>query len=172
MDKSDHSLIGTLSKLHGVKGAYQLFADRPINEDIENQESVFLEIQGLLIPFFIESIRLTSENSAIIKLEDIDNPETAKEFISCNVFETSKKSPKAPKKEAAEDFHGFAVIDKTRGAIGHVVEVLNYNENILLSIIHNNREILIPVSEEIVLSINSKKKEILVDAPEGLIDLN
>ncbi|HEX2936806.1 MAG TPA: ribosome maturation factor RimM [Bacteroidales bacterium] len=173
MDKSELISIGVLSKLHGYKGAYQFYSERTIDDDIENRESVFLEIQGLLVPFFIESINVTSDNTAVIKFEDIDNPETAKEFVSCNVFVLSKgKASKPSKKKKEEDFKGFAVIDKTQGNIGAVNDILNYNQNILLSVMKDGNEILIPVSEEIIQAIDHKKKEILIDAPEGLLDLN
>lgn len=173
MDKSELILIGILSKLHGYKGAYQLYSERTIDDDIENRESVFLEIQGLLVPFFIESINVTSDSSAVIKFEDIDNPETAKEFVSCNVFvQPKKKSSKASKKQKEEDFKGYTVIDKAQGNIGAVNDILNYNQNILLSVIKDGNEILIPVSEEIIQSMDHKKKEIHISAPEGLIDLN
>lgn len=173
MNKSDQSLLGTLSKLHGVKGAYQLFSDRTIDENIENWESVFLEIQGLLVPFFIESVRVTSEQSVIIKFEDINSPEAAREFISCDVYHTPVKHAKsAAKKENTETFEGYLVVDKLHGAMGTVIEVLNYNQNILLSLKFEGKEILIPVSEEIILSVDHKKKVMHMDIPEGLIDLN
>lgn len=172
MDKSELLSIGVLSKLHGYKGAYHFYSDRAIN-DIENRESVFLEIQGLLVPFFIESINVTSDNTAIVKFEDIDSPETAKEFVACNVFiPAEKKSPKATKRKEEEDFEGYLVIDKAYGLVGEVKEILNYNQNILLSVVKDGNEVLIPVSEKIIQSIDKKKREIRIDAPEGLIDLN
>lgn len=173
MDKSELISIGVLSKLHGYKGAYQLYSERTIDDDIENRESVFLEIQGLLVPFFIELVNVTSDNTAVIKFEDIDNPETAKEFVSCNVFVTpKKKSSGTSKKQKEEDFKGYTVIDKVQGNIGAVNDILNYNQNILLSVMKGDNEILIPVSEEIIQSIDPKKREIHINAPEGLIDLN
>lgn len=173
MDKSDLISTGVLSKLHGYKGAYQLYCDQTIDEDIENRESVFLEIQGLLVPFFIESVNVTSDSSAVIKFEDIDNPDTAKEFISCTVFVPAKKqTSKAKKRQEEETFEGYQVIDKTFGLVGEVKEILNYNQNILLSVIKDGNEVLIPVSEEIIQSIDNKKREIHINAPEGLIGLN
>lgn len=173
MNRSDLISTGVLSKLHGYKGAYQLYSDQTIDEDIENRESVFLEIQGLLVPFFIESVNVTSDQTAVIKFEDIDNPDTAKEFVSCNVLvSVSKKSAKAKKSQAEDNFVGYQVIDEAFGLVGQVNEILNYNQNILLSVIKAGREVLIPVSEEIILSIDNKKREIHISAPEGLIDLN
>ncbi len=172
MDKSELLSIGVLSKLHGYKGAYQFYSDGAIY-DIENRESIFLEIQGLLVPFFIESINVTSDNTAIVKFEDINNPDSAKEFVACNVFvPAEKKSSKATKRKEEESFEGYLVIDKAYGLVGEVKEILNYNQNILLSVIKDGNEVLIPVSEKIIQSIDQKKREIRIDAPEGLIDLN
>ena len=53
MNNSDYREIGVLAKLHGFKGEYVLVSDSTISEEIEDWESVFIEIDGLPVPFLL-----------------------------------------------------------------------------------------------------------------------
>ena len=173
MIKSDTRLIGTLAKLHSFKGRFVLISETSISEDIENWESVFLEIEGLLVPFFIDHITITSDTSVIIGFEDIDSSEKAKEFVSSKVFQLLTLAGKEEKIEVVpEHMSGYTVIDKKVGNIGKIDKILDYNQNLLFRIVKGKQEILIPLSEEFIISINHKKKEVIISAPEGLLDLN
>jgi 16S rRNA processing protein RimM len=169
MDKSDCRFIGVLAKLNGFKGSYVLLSDTYLNDEIENWESIFLEIEGLLVPFFIISINITSDLAAVISLEGISSAEKAKEFLSCKVFQV--KSLVLPAKKQKSNLVGYKVIDQKKGIIGLVDQVLDYNKNMLLRILKNENEILIPIADEIIVKIDHKKKEILIASPEGLLDL-
>ncbi len=106
MNKSDTQLIGTLAKLHSFKGRYLLISETVLNERINNWESVFLEIEGLLVPFFIDYLSIASESSAIIGFEDIDSSEKAKEFLSSKVYQLASLSG------AAEEYLAEAKSEK------------------------------------------------------------
>ena len=172
MNRSDTRLIGNLVKLHSFKGRYVLVSDTEINEEIENWESVFLEIEGLLVPFFINYINLTSDTSAIIGFEDIDSSEKASEFLHTAVFQLSSLAGNEKNEVQPELLSGYKVIDKNKGNIGTIDKILDFNQNLLFRIVKDKQEILIPVHDEFILSVNHKKREITVEVPEGLLDLN
>lgn len=171
MNKSDSQIIGTLAKLHGFKGNYMMISENALHDDITNWESVFLDIEGLLVPFFINHVAVVSETSAIIGFEDIDSSEKAKEFLYSKVYQlvsltgTTENLP--PK-----DVTGYRIVDRQQGEIGRIAEILDYNQNLLFRILKGKQEILIPVNEEIIVTVNHRKKEIVIDAPEGLLDIN
>jgi 16S rRNA processing protein RimM len=171
MIKSDCRYIGTLAKLHSFKGRFVLISDGEINKEIENWESILLEIDGLLVPFFIDSMKITSDSSAIIGFEGINDPEQARELISCKVYQLSAVAIHAEKDFVQDDLAGYTIIDQKLGSIGEIDQILDYNQNLLFRILKGNREILIPVSEEIIVKVNHKKKEIIMDVPDGLLDL-
>jgi 16S rRNA processing protein RimM len=170
MEKSDYRFVGTLVKPFGFRGEYVMVSDAPMSEDMEDWESVFIEIDGLLVPFFIDAFRFSSESSAIIGFEDIDSSEAAREFVSCRVFQLSSAAGE-PEPLEPKLLEGYKVIDAKAGNIGVVDQILNYNQNLLLSVLKGKTEILIPVSDEIVTKINHRKREVLISAPEGLLEL-
>jgi 16S rRNA processing protein RimM len=171
INKSECRFIGVLAKLHGYKGEYILASDVPLDEEIENWESVFLEIDGLLVPFFIDSLKITSDTSALIGFTDIKSPGPAKEFVSHSVFQLEKLSGVSEDYNEFKQLSGYAIIDKEKGPIGQIDRILDYNQNFLFRVLKGKREILIPVNENIIIKINHKTKEVIIAAPKGLLDL-
>lgn len=171
INKSGCRFIGVLAKLHGYKGEYILTSDVPLDKKIENWESVFLEIEGLLVPFFIVSLEILSDTSAIIGFEDITSSDRAKEFISAHIFQLKKLTSGRKDYNDFKRLAGYIVIDEKRGEIGHIDQILDYNQNFLFSVLKDKKEILIPINEEIITEINHKSKTVFISAPEGLLDL-
>jgi 16S rRNA processing protein RimM len=169
--KSESQLIGILAKLHGYKGEFLLISDFYLSEEISNWESVFIEIDGLLVPFFINTLSLINDDSAIIGFEGITSSEQAKEFLSCNVFQLKALVNTMENKFDPNQLAGYKIIDEQAGLIGAITQILDYNNNLLFSVLRNGDEILIPANEEIIIKVNHKKKEIIIAAPQGLLDL-
>jgi 16S rRNA processing protein RimM len=171
LNKSDCQIIGILAKLHGFRGEFVFASDFYLSEEFKKWESIFLEIEGLLVPFFINSVNITADNTAIISFKDVNSSDIAKEFVSCNVFQLKKLADKLEENADSDLLTGYQVIDKQKGLVGIVDQVLNYNENLLFRVLKDNHEMLIPANEEIIVKVNHKKKEIIIIAPEGLLDL-
>lgn len=172
MKKTDCKLIGTIAKPHGYKGQMVLVSENDLPDDLENWESVFVEIDGLLVPFFFKDINHTHNDSAIIQFEELENVDLIGELIHCNVYSPIKKGKKKRNQPAdLNELEGYTVIDKLHGNIGLASEILDYNQNLLLKILKGQKEILIPIQESIIENIDDKTKTIYINAPEGLIDL-
>src|ERR1035437_793418 len=154
MNKSDVQHIGVLAKLSGFKGKYVLIAESYLSEEIENWESVFIEIEGLLVPFFIEESSIISDTSAFITFDDITTSEKAKEFLNCNVYQIINIAGETSTDDSLQQLVGYTVIDKQKGIVGKIDQVLDFNNNILFSILRNDFEILIPVAEHFIVSVN------------------
>lgn len=77
--------IGRLGKPHGVHGEIQL----QFNDDVfdtADADYLVLEVEGILVPFFIEEYRFRSDEIALMKFEDIDTEEKARQLTGCSVF--------------------------------------------------------------------------------------
>jgi 16S rRNA processing protein RimM len=173
MIRNNHRLIGTIAKVHGYKGEYLLVAETSIDEEIEKRESVFVEIDGLLIPFFISKARITGDSTAIIGFDDIDSKEKAEEFVGCRVFVPRKGKELEEEEDYSSDLLiGYTVIDKKAGVIGSIEEILDLNQNILFRIGKGDNEILIPVVDQFIAKVSHKKKEITLSLPDGLLTIN
>ncbi len=70
-----------------------------------------------------------------------------------------------------DDIEGYTVTDSNLGYIGVVSDIMDIPGNNLLKIMDDEKEILIPLTEEFIIEINHNVKSILVKTPTGLIDL-
>ena len=77
--------IGRLGKPHGVKGEISFqFTDDVF--DRVDADYLIIEVDGILVPFFIEEYRFRSDETALLKLEDIDTQEAARELTNSDVY--------------------------------------------------------------------------------------
>jgi len=169
--KTDVFPIGKLYKPHGISGELTFaFTD----EVFDRTESPYwvLEMDGILVPFFIESYRFRSESTVLVRFEGVVNENQAKELSNKEVFYPVKF---ADDENVEEDewsvYVGFKVFDKTAGFIGEVAEVDDSTLNVLFRITKGEQEFLMPVADEFFTDINMDKREMHVVLPEGLLEL-
>ncbi len=171
MTKEDCFELGKITKTHGLKGEVILWLDVDFPEDYEDLESLFLEVKGELVPYFIESYRL-SGNRAIVHFEDIDTFEKAEGLINLQAFLPLEELPELD----ADQFYyheiiGFQVVDKNLGVLGTVQTVHSMQAQDLMVMDYKGKEVLIPVIDEIVLGTDKTAKVLNVNLPEGLLEV-
>lgn len=172
MNKEDCFKLGHVSKLHGVKGEVVIVLDVDDTTRYKKLESVFIMINGQLVPFFIEGITIKNKQ-AIVKLDGINTTDLAGMINNMEVYLPLSLLPKL--NDNTFYFHeiiGFAVNDKTHGNIGKVEAVLEFpGQNIIQVRDGNKNEILIPLRNEFIIKIDRENKSLDVNTPEGLVDV-
>ncbi len=137
-------------------------------------ESIFIDIDGGLVPFLVYSLQESSANTLITKLELVDSPEEAAELVGQD-FYVSKNVVDADEVPSSDwnRLAGFDVFDALKNHIGKTEEVIVYPNNAILRILNSSgKEILFPLDESLIQQVDAAKKIIIVDVPEGLLDLN
>ena len=76
--------IGKLGKTHGVKGEISFLFDDDVFDRVD-ADYLILKVDGIFVPFFIKEYRFKSDANVIIKFEDIDTQERARELTGCEV---------------------------------------------------------------------------------------
>ncbi len=170
--RDDCQKIGHVLKSHGIRGELIFFFEIDIVENLQENGQIFIEIDGYLVPFFIEKIRIKSNTSAIVKLVDIENKEYAKKLTECNILVYNSDISNFDDDINVFSFIGFTFIDNNSGKNGLINETLDFSGNKNFKVIINKKEFLIPVAEEFIISINEKNKTIEMNLPDGLFDLS
>ena len=169
MKVDDCYQLGEVIKTHGLKGEVSILLDVDFPNDYKNLESVFLQQSGKLIPFFIDSIQING-NKALLKFEDVDSIESASELIKSKIYLPLSFLPELDEGYYYHDLVGCEVFEDDN-LLGQVKEVIDLSGNQLLSVIKEDREMLIPMKDEILQSVDAKAKRIEVELPDGLLDL-
>jgi 16S rRNA processing protein RimM len=163
--------IGQINKPHGVNGEMSF----NFTSDVFDTEEVpffILSIQGIFVPFFIESYRFNTDITGLIKFDGINTEEQAREFIGLTIYLENKYLNQVENTEIELDyFVGFSMTDAQKGLLGVIAEVDQSTENVLFVIPTDDDELLIPFVEEFIEEIDHKKKMLFVNLPAGLLDL-
>ena len=162
--------IGIINKPHGIHGELSFTFDDDIFDRVDADYIVCL-MDGILVPFFIESYRFRSDSSALIKLEGVDNEQQARKFTNTEVFFPKKHA------EGTEDedltwayFTGFIIKDVKEGKIGKVTDVDDSTINTLFVVDRDGKELLIPAQEDFIVNLDREARIITMDLPSGLIE--
>ena len=135
-------------------------ADDP--QGLNVQEPVFIEFDGLPVPFFFESVQ-NKGNRLIVKFEDVDSLSEAEELVGREVRFAGEET------EEEDTLVGLKVRDsRSRRIVGAIVDCSDYGGNIVLTVETEDRgEVLLPLHEELIVSIHGEV--ITLDIPEGLL---
>jgi 16S rRNA processing protein RimM len=164
-------LLGRISKVHGFEGTVTVKLEKTFIEKIPDMESVFLEIEGKPVPFFIIESEYPRGDILRLKFLGYNTFESVNEFSGCRVFLTSEGKEK--KRADVKTFHNYSVFLPGASHIGTISEIIENPGQWLLKIITPaGKELLIPFHEDLISSIDNRKKTIVMDLPEGLTDLN
>lgn len=171
MNKDECFNLGYISKTVGNKGELLLILDVDDVSRYRKLESIFVEINKELVPFFITHIEMRG-NGAKVTFDGVNTTERAEQLTRNSLYlPLSFLPPLKGKKFYYHEVLGFAATDKVYGDIGVIKNVLDYPTQALFQIKKGETEILIPVKDEFIVSIDRAAKTIALNAPEGLIDI-
>lgn len=169
--KKDVFKIGLFTKPHGIKGEIGLMTSSDVFDDSEDLYIV-CDMDGILVPFFVEDFRYKTDNVILLKLKNVDDEQAAREFSNREVFYPLDKMEDDLIGDITWDsFIGYRVVDEALGELGAITDVDESTINVLLQIDHKGKEILLPAVEELILSVDHENKTLTVSVPEGLLDL-
>ncbi|MDE0558819.1 ribosome maturation factor RimM [Algoriphagus sp. NF] len=172
MNKEQCFQLGYVSKVHGLRGEIVVVLDVDFPEDYEDLEHIFLERNGRLVPYFLEHFVLQASNKALAKIEELDRIEQVEELVGSEVYLPLSELP-----ELDEDqyyFHeliGFEVEDEVHGSLGQVQTIYDLDTQELIGVIHQEKEVLIPIQEGIIIKVDKAAKKVFCRLPEGLLDI-
>ncbi len=160
--------IGRLGKAHGIKGEISFLFDDDLFDRVD-ADYLILDIDSILVPFFIEEYRFKTDSNALMKFEGIDSQEQARDLTGCDVF-----FPRELTDEDEGDFSwaslvGFDLVDaQTEKVVGKIASIDDTTINILFELEDGK---LIPASEELITNVDTKKHQIIIQLPEGILEL-
>lgn len=160
--------IGTLTRTHGIKGELSMnFTDDVW--DRADADYVFLEVDGIQVPFFLEGWRYRSDSVALLKFQDIDNSEDANEYVGADVYFPHDLTPEPSEEDEYtwRHFTGWQVVDSTIGNVGEIEYVEDSTVNTIFCIDGK----LVPANEDFIERIDAKERVIYMNLPDGLFDL-
>lgn len=163
--------LGFILKTHGIQGEVTFVLDVDTPEDYKGLESVFIGINGKLVPFFIDKIQITGEK-AIVRLEDVNTLEKAEGIVGNTLYLPLQNLPQLDEDQFYyHDIIGYRIIDEVKGPLGIVANIYELPGQDVLAMTYWEKEVLIPITDEIVTGADREIKEVYVVLPDGLLEV-
>ena len=166
--REDVYKIGRLGKAHGVKGEVSFQFTDDIFDSVD-AEYLVLDVDGILVPFFMEEYRFRNDSVCLVKFCDVDTQQRAQELTGCDVYFPRALAEEAEETPSLSSLVGFKIVSVPDGStIGTIAAIDDTTQNILFELEDGT---LIPASDELIANIDVNKKEIIMNIPEGLLDI-
>lgn len=168
---NDFLPAGLISRTHGIHGKLIIRLEGTDADDIPEKEWVFVEIDGLPVPFFISEIHELTDDKIIVAFDSITTEPDARKLVGCRTYVNKKSlSDRTKKLYERKSIIGYTVHDKKLGIIGTVVEIIDISGNPVIRVI-GNKELMVPYHKDLMLKISHKDKLLQVMLPEGLLEI-
>ena len=164
--------LGSIARLHSFKGEVSIFLDVVEPQDFNELESVFVEYDNKLIPFFIDQIQIRNKGFAVVKFDGVDTEKKALLFLKSALYLPLEMLPELEGDDYYDfEIKGFRVIDSNHGEIGTINGILDSKVNPLIEIQNGEIEILLPKMDQFIDEIDWDTNTLYVTAPDGLIEM-
>ncbi len=171
LKKENNYLAGYFLKTHGNKG--QLYAKLFFDLFEVETESIFVEIDGYLIPFFIDYENSNFDiDPPFVKLRHIDTIDDAKKLRRLKIF--------IPKElvhdidSVLTDYEhfviGFDVYSDNGNYLGRITDFVEEKKNPLFVLLNSGKELLLPLNATEIIESDYEKSKITINVPPEIIE--
>ena len=167
------SPIGHTIKPHGINGEINAVIEADV--DLDQLSCLIMKIDGINVPFFIESWRSRGSDAVLLKFDHVADEQEAMRYCGLELLAQEAELPEndgeAEDGFFASDLIGWSISD--RGTpLGRIEDFDDSTENLLLSVVtDDNRRLFVPLADELVLAIDADRRILDMDLPSGLNEL-
>ena len=164
--------IGRIGKPHGVSGEVSFHFDDDVF-DRTDAEYLILDVDGILVPFFIDEYRFKTDETALVSFADIDTQDKARTLTGCDVYFPREHSDSSSDSLSWAEIVGYRVADAATGkTVGEIRSVDDSTINTLFELVTpGGADVLVPASDELISSVDTASRTIEMQLPEGLLEL-
>ena len=158
--------IGQVLKSNGRDGELLVSFSGIAPEDIDLEEPVFIEFDGLPVPFYFESFSQRGNTRALVRLTGVHDLTDADELAGSLLYAEDDLY-----EDEEEDLTGWTVLDADGKKVGVVSAHEDIPGNPCIWVETGHGECLLPLREELLLDVDEEKQTLRMVIPEGLLDL-
>ena len=174
--EQDIEPIGQVTKTHGIHGELNITLDEGVGP--EDVRCLIFDVDGIFVPFFVESSRPRGSQSWLVKLDGYDSDTAAARFVGKTIYAESDQFESDGDEDDGDGFYadsfvGWTVIDADSGdVIGEIDDIDLSTDNVLFVVSRaDGKTMLIPVADEFFAGIDADNKRVTMDLPTGLLDM-
>lgn len=157
--------------MHGLQGELLLKHELGKKSSLKGLPALFIEeTKNNFLPWFIDSVRIKSDEEVYIKLEGISTREAAKKLAGKKCWVPEADFKKLAAKSAPANLLGYTIING-KESLGEILELIEQPQQLLCRLEISGKEVLIPLHEATLKKVDHARKQVKVELPEGLLDI-
>jgi 16S rRNA processing protein RimM len=164
--------VGICGKTHGADGEIKLRVDPGREEICLSSEFLFIDIDGIKVPFAVDGMRRTRD--LLVSFAEVKDKSRASKFVGREIYlpsdEVVNEPVQVPSTLEFNHLTGMALYASGE-YIGLVEEVRAYPQQEMAIVTYQQSEILIPLNDFLIDSIDEQEKRVEMKLPEGLLNL-
>ena len=154
MKKEDCYFLGKITRRHGLQGNVFLKLDTDQPEMYNKLDSIFIEINGLLVPFFVAKQSWSKGDTLIISYKN-STEALVDQTIGRDVFMPLSTLPKlSGNKFYYHEVIGFEIREEDGKTCGNIVSINDQTAQHYFILTSAGKEILIPIITDWILELN------------------
>lgn len=171
MKKEDCYLLGKITRKHGLDGKVVLKLDTDQPEFYNKLEGIFIEINGLLVPFFVDKQQWSKADTKLISFKN-STEAMVEQSINKNVYLPLSTLPKLTGKSFYyHEVIGYQLKDENSISFGTIQYVNDQTAQHFFITDLEGKEVVVPIIKDWILEINRDEKVITMQLPEGLLEV-
>ncbi len=163
--------VGEILKPFRTNGELLAVIKDRFKDDLVKAKAIFIETNGLKVPFFVEYNDSDGE-LLYIKFEEFSGPEEIKKYNGLKLFlrDTDLSNPlEQTEGDATADLSKYHILDINSNRSYKILRIEQYPQQQMAIIYKDNQEKLIPLVDELIMEINNEKKIITMALPINLV---
>ncbi len=159
--------IGVFNKTHGHEGEINLTIEVPF--DYEECRFIFAKVDGLPVPFEIESVRERNDDTLLVSFMRMES-KRLQMLVKQDAYVDDKYIDHEGEEMSAAYYIGHTLTDEQGKIVGKITDYDDSTENILFSIEDTDgKEHYVPAAAIEIIEVTDK--QIRCCLPDGLLDL-
>ena len=155
--------VAQVLKSNGVEGGLILSFRDFDPEDIQLQEPVFIEFDGLPVPFFFNSFTPRGTRRALVTLTGVRSLADAEELVGKAVFVDGYEE------DEEDGILGWTLLDEDGNEAGTIRDFEDIPGNTCLVVETPGGEVLVPFHEDLFLGKDEENRTVRMIIPDGLL---
>lgn len=166
----DFFRVGVIANTHGIRGEVKIF---PTTDDVKRFDylkEAYIAAGKEKIKVEVSSVRYF-KNLVIVKFKGIDNINDIERYKGKDLLVTRENAlPLEEGEYYLADIIGANVYTEDGNLFGSLEDVIETGANLVYSVQHEGKEVLLPVIDDCVKEVNVEEKKVIVHIMKGLLD--
>ena len=166
----DFFRVGVIANTHGIRGEVKIF---PTTDDVKRFDylkEAYIDAGKEKIKVEVSNVRYF-KNLVIVKFKGIDNINDIERYKGKDLLVTRENAlPLEEGEYYLADIIGANVYTEDGILFGSLEDVIETGANLVYSVQHEGKEVLLPVIDDCVKEVNVEEKKVIVDIMKGLLD--